>query len=463
MQSSDWVVYGAGLSALALAERLGTGGRRVTLLNPAKSWGGVFRGVTIGDATFDAGMTNFEFELFGEPSDNIERYDADCKPDIGRYVHLVRRYLSDYVDVEPLPTPQMIHGDCMRDDLIITNQFDILGKLPDSLRTAIRQELEVCASTANALHPRLKNAAGSPLESASFEAASLANHGPTFHGLFVEPMFRKVLGVPTSEVKAVFHRSGWAPLFYPETLLSQFGPTPQRLKPTVFHYPRDRHFGAFIDRMVAKVRSLPNVTIETSVSGAQIDANSRRVLTAQGEYAFDRLAWGGELAQLMPQASLTPTRRASLDLFFLRVRSDGVRNRFPVLIDPQSVSPFYRVTNQTVCRQEADTDTHQIIVECNSANWSEHADDSRARFHAALERYGIEPGAVIDRTHRSFAGALAIPAHEQIAPFNALRDAFTQQFPYIHLMGASRSCVSSTLNDHLIQALQIAHSEGALA
>lgn len=463
MQNSDWVIYGAGLSALALAERLGTSGRRVTLLNPAKSWGGVFRGVTIGEATFDAGMTNFEFELFGDASDDIENYDPDCKSDIGRYVHLVRRYLAGYVDAEALPAPQMIHGDCICDDLIITNQFDILGKLPESLRTAIRQELEVCTSAANALHPRLKNVAGSPLERASFEAASLANHGPTFHALFVEPMFQKVLGVPTSTVRAVFHRSGWAPLFYPETLASQFGASPQHLKPTVFHYPRDRHFGAFIERIVARVRSLPNVTIETSVSGVQIDANGKRVLTAQGDHAFDHLAWGGELAQLLPQTPIAPARRASLDLFFLHVRREGVRHRFPVLIDPQNVSPFYRVTNQTVCRQEADADVHQIIVECNSANWDEQAHDSRARFDAALERYGIEPGGVIERTHRSFGGALAIPAHEQIAPFNALRDAFTQQFPYIHLMGASRSCVSSTLNDHLIQALQIAHSEGALA
>ncbi|MEM5400566.1 FAD/NAD(P)-binding protein [Paraburkholderia unamae] len=463
MQNDNWVVYGSGVSALALAERLGSSGRDVTLLNPANSWGGIFRGVRVGELTFDAGMTNFEFELFGSPSEDIEKYNPDSKADIGKYVHFVRRYLSDYVDVHELPSPRMIYGDRIVDDLIITNCFEILSKLPISLRTAIRQELEACVSNGNALHPRSKSMNDSPLDEASFEAASLTNHGPTFHRLFVEPMFRKVLDVPTSSVKAVFHRSGWTPLFYPETLLSQFGPLPQRLKPTVFHYPRDPHFGAFIDRILNKVRALPNVRVETAVTEARVDAARRRVTTAQGEHTFDQLAWGGDLTQLMPDVSLSPLQRASLDLFFLRVRSNGVRDRFPVLIDPDAGSPFYRVTNQTVCRQDDVAEEHQIIFECSSANWEEQAPASRRRFDEALERYGIAPHAVIDRLHRSFSGALVIPAHEQIASFNAVRNTVSQRFPYIHLIGTSRSCVSATLNDHLIQALQIAHSEGALA
>jgi protoporphyrinogen oxidase len=462
-KSDSWVVYGSGLSALALAERLGRSGRRVNLLNPAKSWGGVFRGVRIGDTTFDAGMTNFEFELFGTPSDDIENYDPDNKAAIGKYVHFVRRYLEARADIHALPAPRMIHGDCIVDDLLIANHFEILGKLPPSLRSTIRQELEQCVAATNPLHPRSKSAADSPLEQASFEAASIANHGPTFHRLFVEPMFQKVLGVPTSSIKAVFHRSGWAPLFYPETLLSQFEPAPQRLKPTVFHYPRAAHFGAFIDDLLNEVRNLPNVSVETSVVGARVDVTGRRVLTAKGEYAFDRIAWGGELTQLVPQESLAPTSRASLDLFFLRVRNDGVRHRFAVLIDPEAASPFYRITNQTVCRADDDADEQQIIVECNSGNWDAAATNAGARFDAALERYGIAPDAVVDCSHRSFSGALAIPSREHITRFNSLRDTVAQQFPSVRLMGPSRSCVSATLNDHLIQALQIAHSEGALS
>jgi hypothetical protein len=121
------------------------------------------------------------------------------------------------------------------------------------------------------------------------------------------------------------------------------------------------------------------------------------------------------------------------------------------------------VTNQTICRLDGSADEHQIIIECNSENWDAEATDAPARFHAALARYGIASDGVVDCAHRRFNNALAIPTPAHIAPFNSLRDTFMRRFPFVRLMGPARSCVSATLNDHLIQALQIAHSEGALS
>ena len=467
-QHGDWLIYGGGLSALVLAERLGHAGRDVVLMNPGKSWGGIFGGLNIDGQMFDAGMTNFEFDLFGEPADDIENYHPDQKRDVGRYVHFVQRYLSRFVSVAALPTPGMQYEGHLTDDLIISNRLTVLGLLSPQERAAMRDELTDIVSRPNPLHPSTKNQADSLLATTPFEQVSLANHGTTLHRLFIEPMFRKILGIPTSEIEGLFHRNGWAPLFYPESLLSQFGDAPQVFQPTVFSYPDDSHFGAFIARIAEAVRAMPNVRIVDAARDPQVDMQRSVVRVGNDEFSFSRLAWGGELGQLplaesaaVSVTQLPAARRASLDLFFLNVRQSGVAQRFAVLLDPEPLSPFYRITNQTVCRG-VEAEQHQIILECNSGNWNVDSPDKGAVMDAALRRYQIDPAAVVSCQHRSFKGALAIPTNAHRADFNQRRERVAHEFPDVALIGASSGYVSVTLNDHIIQALKIVRQEGAL-
>lgn len=460
---TEWLIYGSGLSALVLAERLGSSGRQVVLANPGKSWGGIFNGINIDGDVFDAGMTNFEFDLFGEPSDNIQDYHPDRKHDVGRYVHFVHHYLSRFVETAPLPVPSMQFGLHVVDDLIISNRFDVLKVIAPQVREAIRTELEAIVAAPNKLHPRTKSEPSTLLATTSFEQVSLANHGPTFHNLFIGPAFRKILGVSTSEIEGIFHRNGWVPLFYPESLLSQFGPSPQVLKPTAFRYPADVNFGAFIGRIADTVRALPKVRIIDSAKEIEINARASTMRVGGEEFSFKRLAWGDEPARLLgPSGEVQqPVRRAGLDLFFLKVKEEGVANRFAVLMDPEADSPFYRVTNQSICAGAPATQ-HKIILECNSGNWDEESPDRSRMLNAALCRYGIDPAAVQSCQRRSFKGALAIPSRAQMDEFNHLRERIAQTLPEVELIGASSGYVSVTLNDHIIQALKIAHKEGVL-
>ena len=463
MQRTDWLIYGNGLSALVLAERLGSIGKQVVLVNPGKSWGGIFGGLNINGDVFDVGMTNFEFDLFSDPAEDIQNYDPDQKRDVGRYVHFVERYLSTFVEVLPVPTPCMRFGNHLVRDLILSNNFDVLKVLAPQARDAIRIELEAIVAAPNPLHPRTKNDPNAPLATATFAQASLANHGKAFHGLFIEPIFRKILGIPTTQIEAIFHRNGWAPLFYPETLLSQFGPAPQVLKPTIFRYPTDENFGLFIGRIAEKVSALPNVRLIESAKQVVIDA-AEFTLRIDGEkLAFRHLAWGADPAQLLslPHGAHPRAKRASLDIFFLRVRDEGVAHRFAVLIDSEVDSPFYRVTNQTICSGTPSM-RHKIILECNSANWDETRPDKSAVIDAFLHRYGVDPAAVESCHRRSFTAALAIPSQAQRDEFNAQRQQILRSFPDIELIGPSSGYVSVTLNDQIIQALKIAQREGAL-
>jgi hypothetical protein len=460
---TDWLIFGSGLSALVLAERLGNAGKEVVLINPSRSWGGIFRGIGINGELYDAGMTNFEFDLFGEPADDLDCYSPDCRADVGRYVHFVQSYLSRFVQTAPLPTPRMCFNGQLVDDLIISNRFDVLRTLPAEVKRKICSELEEILARPNPLHPRTKNEPGSPLGSTPFEQVSRANHGNTFHELFIEPIFGKILGIPTREIEGVFHRNGWAPLFYPESLLSQFTAAPQALKPTIFSYPDDPHFGAFIGRIASAVQALPSVTVIEGIKEVEVDAAASTLRVGERSFSFNRLAWGADLTQLLgPDGALqAPGRRANLDLFFLRVEAEGLAHRFAVLIDPEAGSPFYRITDQSVCAGEQGPE-HKIILECNSSNWDEKSKYRNQRWEAALRRYGIDPSAVLSCERRTFNGALGIPSQTQMEQFNQRRECIVQTFSQVTLIGAASGYVSVTLNDHIIQALKIAHREGAL-
>lgn len=460
---TDWLIFGSGLSALVLAERLGNVGIEVVLINPSRSWGGIFGGIDINGEIYDAGMTNFEFDLFSESADDLDHYSPDRKADVGRYVHFVQSYLSRFVQTAPLPTPRMCFCGELVDDLIISNRFDVVRTLPTEVKQKICAELEEILAHPNPLHPRTKSEPGSPLVSTPFERVSRANHGNTFHELFIEPIFGKILGISTREIEGVFHRNGWAPLFYPESLLSQFTATPQSLKPTIFRYPADSHFGAFIARIASAVQALPSVTVIEGAKEVEVDAAESTLCVGERSFSYNRLAWGADPGQLLGAdgALQAPGRRASLDLFFLRVKAEGLAHRFAVLIDPETASPFYRITDQSVCAGEQGPE-HKIILECNSSNWDEQSPQRNQRWAAALRRYGIDPAAVLSCERRSFKGALCIPSHAQMEQFNQRRERIVQTFSRVTLIGAASGYVSVTLNDHIIQALKIANQEGAL-
>lgn len=454
--SFDWVIYGSGVSALVLAERLGAKGKSVALLNPGKNWGGIFSGMSVHQQMFDIGMTNFEFELFGDPHENLQAYDPDRKGEIGKYVHFVRAYMQRFTSVHPVPTPEMLWDGKRHGDLIISNQFEVLRNLSPELGAKIKAELEEICAKPNSLHPRQKVELTSILEKNSLETVSIANHGKTFYRLFVEPVFNKVLGIRTSEIPGVFHRNGWAPLFYPETLLSQFSSSPQKLKPTVFHYPKQAYFGELIQLIIAAIKKLPNVHCVDGVGPAKMSGNTLSV--GEKVYSFGKLGWGAELPLLLGLGKETPPpARASLELFFLQVKRSGVSKPFSVLIDPDDSVPVYRATDQTVCsRREAEV--HQIAVECNSKRWKEGD-----RLEAYLPRYSIDPASVVACEQRSFKGALLIPSLEAMYAFAQLRERASNLSQNLYLFGPSSGFGSVTLNDHVIQALKIAEKEGALA
>jgi hypothetical protein len=462
MKTCDkWVIYGGSLASLVLAEKLGSSGKQVTLINPSTSWGGLFSGINIEGYLFDAGMTNFEFELFGEPDPDIENYSPDRKSDIQKYVHYVKEYVESFLEVHAISSPLMTFRGGVLKDLIISNNFEVLKKLSKEEINGIRAELEVIVSASKDLHPKFKYQENSRLNNSSFEKASRANHGLILHNLFVEPFFGKVLDIKTSEILAPYHRNGWSPLFYPETLLNALNGSLQPIKETIFHYPLNAKFGSFIAKLVSKVKKLKTVEVLEGARLFELCHKDKVIKTEGRAFAYNKIAWGADInslyKQLKPDYISTARKRASVDIFFMRVEESGVGLPYSVLLDPESDSPFYRVTNQTVCAAEK-ASMHDITLEVNSQNILELDEESNI-FKSSLAKYKISEDAIKYLKKYSFSNALAIPCKDAESEFMFIRSEIENSFAGLHLIGPSSGYVSVTFNDQVIQALRLARKE----
>jgi len=461
-----WVIYGNSLSALVLAERLGSIGYKIDLLNPSKNWGGIFSGIHFNKTIFDSGMTNFEFDLFGEKFFDIENYNPDNHRDINKYVHSVKNYISNFIKLRTIETPQIYFEQKKYPDLLITNKFDVLQSLPPHIKLSIINELNKILLNVNNLHAKFKNDPNSHISNATFEEVSIANHGLTFHKLFIEPFFRKVLAISTSQIPGPFHRSGWAPLFYPETLFSQFSSNPQILKPTLFHYPEKENFGVFIKKILHQIKKYKSINLHYDVKDIIICKNSNTISSNLGNFSFEKLAWGGEIEKIIFKnvklnKKLNVYDKASLDLFFIEVDASDIKNHFSVIMDLNLTSLFYRATNQTVCSGSA-SKVNKIIFESNTINSNNKEITENINFNSSIISYGINPMAIKNLYHRTFHRALKIPTKNELLEFNALRDEIRFTMPSLELIGPSSGYISTTLNDQVIQSLKIAKKEGVL-
>lgn len=461
----DYIIFGNNVAAIVLAERLSSLKKNIMLVNPAKSWGGIFGGININNEIFDIGMTNFEFDLFGSYESSINNYSADPNRKLGEYVHFVENYISIFTEYHEINTPTMLFNSTFVDDLIITNNFDALKLIPQEQKKNIVSELKEILAAENLLHPSTKIISKSKLNNVSLETASIANHGKTFHNIFIEPFFNKLLNKKTSEIPAIFHRNGWVPLFYPETLLSQFTDNPQIIKKTIFKYPNKKYFGSFIKAIVEKIQNRGNIRILYDINDSDINNSSKTFSIKNESYNFGKFIWTGELNSFMRNYSNNSgwlskeESKADLDLLFLSVNEGSIKNKFSILLNLDNDFPFYRVTNQTICSSESSVN-HKIILESGKFSNSEDNLFPNSCLNNFLNKINIDPNGVLFMQHKSFPGALKIPSSDNYNDFNKLREELASTYSNVEFTGASSGYCCVTLNDQIIQALKIFETAG---
>ena len=460
-------IAGNNVSSLVAAIALANQDWKVNIINPLPNWGGHFGGLTFDNDHFDCGMTFFEFDSFHQhPSDDVLNYNPNLRNDSGRFTSLIKNYVTNLIITKVVPQPKMLLNGEIFGDLIIANDLSILETLDIEIKQNIQEELLTIIENPNtSLHAKNK-LENNLFFTNNFDVISLANHGKTFHNVFIESFCKKVIYKNTADLLGIYHRSAWLPLYYPETILSQFEITRQILKSTEFYYPYQGYAGTFVNALLMKAQSNTNINIENTTIKALVSDICYQLQLTNGHFLeTNNLIWG---LDLFPLVKLIPENhqplnydKASISICFIGVLSATMSREFSTLfiLDQEFIS--YRITNQNICSGSSSLIT-KIVVELNHdfAKSIGVIDEEQIknRIESELIKLNIiESNTAIQYFYcKQFQHSLMIPSQNSCECFNTEKSIVLRKFPDIKLIGNGSAFMSSSLNDQIIQGLQVA-------
>lgn len=459
------IVYGGSLAALVAADQLAEAGETVQLVTPSPHLGGHFAGVTVGGARFDAGLVIFEYGALnsGGTPDPLT-YDADVRNDCGRFGAVLAAYTESLgITLERVPALQMWLDGRRLPDFVFDTRLEGLRAMPRWLREHARAELELLVSRGeHPLHARRKYREPR-YRSASYEEASVANHGVVLHHACLDPFARKVTGRPPSELLALYSRAAWLPLFWPETLLAALDGAPAPLPDMPFHVSRGGAVADLAAAIVARLTASPRVTHVVAPARALSAAGDGIRLQVDGRILHGtQLVWGhdlDELERLVTGASGPAVTRAPVTIVLAQVpRGDLADAAVGTLILPEDHALPYRITNQSTNAGVPDEALVRVSVEWGGADAPTDDDALLAVTQGALARTGITRPDAGFASHRilRIPRALVVPsAANRNILLGARARVEASGLPILPVAPAAGFCVAS-LNDQLVQGMKAA-------
>jgi len=460
----DVVLAGNYLTTLVAAAEIARSGKRICVVNPVPSWGGHFTRLTVAGMPFDPGAVSHEFTAFNAAGERDPlSYDSRRRSDVGRFIGLIEEFTRSQIELVRMQPPQTVYGGALHSDIIMSNQFDVLHHPVIAGRIRAEQEY-ITKSICSELHPRKKKTSDLFLKRSYYEA-SVMNHGATLHAAICEPMFYKMSAISSTRLIALYHRIAWLPLYYPETLRSQFEAQPQQLQDTYFCYPRAGYVGALGEALVQRMTAAGVTIIRDPIAAVESQPGKTAVVLKDGRrLESPHLAWSLAHDQLI--TSVTATRanhfeRWSATLVFITIRRHHVAKSFSVLYAPDDRVLFYRANNQTDSAG-LNEDSVRVVVEVNPDYALAHgfADDDgiASRVKDDLASLGI----VADSNHvevvgvRTLRNVLLLPSVENWQTLERERDILLDRYPGVIFTRNVEAFFTDTLNDQIIKGLKLA-------
>jgi phytoene dehydrogenase-like protein len=498
----DVIVYGQSIAALVAARELARANCKTKLIAPNLFLGGHFNGLQFWGSDFDVGMNFFEFTSYRSKANaNLATYNASDKTDSGRFVAQVQNYIENDLKIEchKVSDLKTVWANLWLDDFLIADRFESLAKLPNDLKTKILAELSdsnmthlksktdsssssTNATTGQSLHPSQKNKSLLFLTK-SFGEISRSLLGPTFHNTFIEPFCYKIAHTSSDQVMARYHRLTWMPLIYPETLTAALKGEDLHLPPVEFHYPKAGSMRVLCKRLVQDLNE-NHLVHEDSAQSIAVENGKYALNLASGQTVHsDALIWAHDLDRLNQalgvQAKPSQYQKASVGCCFLRIRREDLLQHFGTAFLTESSQPIYRVTNFDHCAGLYDSLTVRICAEYNLEVFDElvtHKSRSRDQMvshqipspnifiQALKDSKIIKPHAhVTNAIVREFQNSLLLPTTENYQLFTEQEEAYQsasqnlKAHQQIYRLGACSGFTTSSLNEQIVQALQVAH------
>lgn len=462
------IIVGNCIAGMVAALELGRAGQSVVLVNPSPVWGGHFSSKVINDKPFDLGMVGFEFTGFhSSPTEDVRAYDVRQRNNVARFCGLSRRYVESLIPVNQSRTPLMLWEDRVVPDVLMGNDLAVLELLPRESVQAIEDEVNAILGGADrTLHARGK--VDNPrFLAASYEEASVANHGKTFHELFVAPFADRLFPGGASRFSAIYHRCLWMPLYYPETLLAAIRAQPHDIT-TLFHYPAAGRIGALADALLDALKATANVQIVTTAIHQAATGEGVSLFMADGSVLKGRsLVWGLDLSSLLrftgtgnsEQQNMRHTKTSAAFGFFV-VDRKRLSTEFSSLFVLDRKRLIYRITNLSDSGG-TDEDEARLVLELDSHHFSDGVNDPERLSSLAvseLVELGIvdDDASVVSRKAYAINDIMPVPKAEDHARFWENHDFVAEAHPNVLLIGPSSGYLITTMNDQIVQGLKVA-------
>ena len=453
---AEAVLAGNSLALLVAACVLGRQGRPVHWLTDARKPGGYFAGLRVADDAFDLGSVLLERPGPGGAPPGLDTYDAMRRYDSARFSGLAWDFLAPLLPVRRTPGAQCALGGRRVPDYLLSNRVDGLAGM------GLAAPLQ--AARAGAAHPWH---AGHKLAVGAYDALDYAdaarhNHGEAVQAALIDPFVRKLTGGVAWPFMARFHRAGWLPLYYPETIAQALAGEPVGLAEYPFWLPTAGWCGELVQALLAEVALHPNVRRSDQPLAALARSNAAFTLTLDNGQALAASALALGLPNERAHALLgvpapAVPRAVGIRLLLLRVRQDAIGQPAGCLMVPDAGFATYRISDQDVLAGR-DTPWHRVVVEAglDRGSTDEAALDARLRLELCRLLAVDDPQAVVSVRGLSMPQSLGLPSVAEVTAAAADLARLHEAARGILLCGALAGFGATSLNDQIVQGLALA-------
>ncbi|MEO8057844.1 MAG: FAD/NAD(P)-binding protein [Burkholderiales bacterium] len=451
---NELLFVGNGLAVLIAALEQARRGRPVTLLADGRSPGGHFAGLRADGVDFDIGMVMLEEHLPQAPCDTLQSYDPSVRNDWTRFGHLASRWLRAQLALRRVPTPSCRVEGTVWPDYLIANRLDAFAHA-DVVAPAPLAPSDP-AHAANKLH-------GALYEHLSYADAAHANHGDALHERFIEPFVRKLTGAGSQALLARQHRAVWAPLYHPNTLRAALAGETTDLLEYPFWTTETGCVAQLVRRLNEELAAYPHASVvNTPLVSLQHGPESWRARSQEGqEWQGRRAVLGLAVERACTLLGLNPPQAAaaaSVTLLMCSVPSAAVARPVGCLMVVDEEFAAYRVSSPDVLAGLGH-ERMRVVIEAHPERISERhpgIEPSAALVNELRRLLAIDAAAEV-RVHKCLTAknALVLPTPQSLAAAAVAQAAVAAATPGAWLTGSLLGYGVASINDQIVQALQI--------
>lgn len=448
------LLIGNSFALLVAALELAKKDFEITILSDSKPLGGHFSGIEIQGHKFNFGMVMFEnLDSLNDEKD-YSTYNPRTRNDCSRFGASVSKWIGENVQIKRASTPECLIDGVVYPDYLIADKLDAFkdrGYIFSGANLSVPSEI----------HPSLK-AQSNVYESLSYDEITNLCHGDRFHKYYIEPFVKKLLMVSSKDFLARYHRSAWAPLFYPETINDVVNGVEVDLPEYKFWTTQDGFAGKLVDNVLNKLRDSKNITfIEDSVEYLRRRGCEWELSVAGSIYKSSNVILGvsSERAHnLLGIDKPSNGDATSVAVLFALVRYSDVKNKHGCLLVVDESYASYRFTDQDAISNNA-VDWHRVTLEANPKYIMEkyHTEDIEEFMVNELKTLlGVADHNSINVLKVIVAkNSLTYPSKKSVKAINESSDCLIKNAPDVLLTSGLLGYGVSSLNDQIVQGLKI--------